>query len=226
MKFDTSIKLLKKVTQVARDVGIHDRSFIGFGTALGAVRPTRRTDIIPPYYCRGLMQHDHDMDNCFLNLTREEKEEYFKACKKVGLFNWGHPHSPAGRQARKKDGELLWFSLTYKKSRMCQWFCFDHQGWLWHTKGKRWLEKFDSRKYKFNKKYDAIMKGTPSKLYEDLTPIQFEGVEVNIPTKIGHLLDDWYPGWAVPKKGGASRKNIVCVVEDWNSKKTWKVICT
>lgn len=225
MKIKSEIKLLNAAFECARSVGIYEKSCFGFGTVLGAIRPTLRTDKVPAYYTRGLMQHDHDSDICLLNLTREEKENYFRACKDAGLFKWTHPHTPKERVSRKPDGEILWFSIVEpkEKARCCQWMCYDYGGYLWHTKGKRWLGKFDKKKYSIKSGHQAIAKGTLSKYYRELTEIDFEGMKANIPLMSGSLLDDWYGGWAVPKKSGASRKKVVCVIGDWNNQKTWRI---
>jgi len=144
MNRESGRKLLGRMIDITKEVGIYDKSFIGFGTALGGIRPSIRRDRNPAYYERGIIPWDHDMDMCFLPLPPEKKEEYFRACKEAGLFQWEKPHTPRGRQARRPDNELLWFSVVEPKRRFrsCNWFCFEHGGWLWHTKGKRWLGKF------------------------------------------------------------------------------------
>jgi len=225
LKRDSGIKLLKAIFECAKTSGVYDKMCLGFGSALGAVRPSLDTTIRPPKYRRGIIPWDKDSDLCFLGLKPEEKELYFSECKKAGLFKWGPPHTPQERISRKPDGEILWFSLVEPKqrARCCQWFCFEHQGWMWHTKGKRWLGKFNKDRYNFDDKHQAILKGTPAKYYEDFTEIDFEGFRAPIPTKAGSLLDEWYGGWGVPKKGGASRKKVVCIVKDWDKPKTWRI---
>lgn len=79
------------------------------------------------------------------------------------------------------------------------------------------------RRYNYNHSYDAIAKGTPDKYYQSLIEIDFEGFRMNIPTMSGSLLDCWYPGWSVPRKGGASKKDVVCIIKDWEDETTWRL---
>ena len=222
MKIESEIRLLEKIRQVMVDVGIYEYSHLGFGTCLGAVRPTKRSDL---RYHIGLMEHDHDADICHLaeNYPPGKIEEYFELCKKRGLFNWGG----RSRSQRKPNGEFVWFSLKEKThgSRCCQWFTYPWKGFRWHSKGKRWIdnEKFSIKKFNYNSSYDAIAKGTPEKYYQSLMEIDFEGMKMNVPATTGSLLDCWYPGWSVPRTGGASRKNIVCLIKDWGNEKTWRL---
>lgn len=223
MKIQSEIKLLKKLRECMIDVGIYEYAHLGFGTCLGAVRPTKRADL---QYHLGLMEHDHDSDCCHLaeNYPPEKIEEYFRECGKRGLFNWPNKST---RVQRKPSGEIVWFSTKDSKhgARCCQWFTYPWKGYRWHSKGKRWTvnEKFDMRKFNYDSSYEAIAKGTPEKYYQSLTEIDFEGFKMNIPTMAGSLLDCWYPGWSIPKKGGASRKNIVCLMKKWDNQKTWRV---
>ena len=221
MNIESEIKLLKKLKECLLEVGIYEYSHLGFGTCLGAVRPTKRAD---SRHYLGLMEHDHDSDMCYLaeKFPIEKREELFQTCKKKGLFKWPNPN---GRIQRKPSGEILWFSVKMHSARCCQWFTYPYKGYRWHSKGSKWTvnEKFDMRRYNYNHSYDAIAKGTPDKYYQSLIEIDFEGFRMNIPTMSGSLLDCWYPGWSVPRKGGASKKDVVCIIKDWEDETTWRL---
>lgn len=222
MKIQSEIKLLEKIRESLLEAGIYDRAFLGFGTLLGAVRPTKRTNL---EYRLGLMEHDHDADlKINPSVSPEEKEKYFQICKKKGLFNWP---SPSSRIQRKPDGEIIWFSLKEKKhgARCCNWFSFVFKGYLWHSKGKKWInnEKFDIKKFNYDVSYAAIAKGTPAKFYEKFMEISFEGMKFNVPATTGSLLDLWYPGWSIPRKGGASKKDTVLIIKNWDNQKSWRI---
>ena len=50
--------------------------------------------------------------------------------------------------------------------------------------------------------------------------MDFHGVPVNVPKLAGHVLDDWYPGWARPKKDKSSDKKLL-VIPKWGTPKGW-----
>jgi len=220
MKKDSEIKLLRGLKECLQEVGIYDRAMLGFGTCLGAVRPSKGKDF---KYRVGLIPWDKDCDLIINEVSPEKKEEYFELCKKRGLFKWkGHP---SARIQRKRDGEILWFSAKQTSSRCCNWFSWTFKDISWHSKGKMWTvqEKFDMKKFNYDHSWHAIAKGTPAKYYESLTEIAFEGMKFNIPTRAGGLMDLWYPGWAEPRKGGASKKDCVMLIKKWENPKTWRI---
>jgi hypothetical protein len=130
--------------------------------------------------------------------------------------------------APTKKVRIAWFSLRKKHDypKFCHWFMIPWNGFYWHTKGGKWVteEKFDTKKWGYNLEYDAIMKGIPQQYIEKLQEINFYGMKINIPLNAGSCLDAQYPGWYLPRKGGASAKKIICTVKDWNNEQSWKVI--
>jgi hypothetical protein len=103
---------------------------------------------------------------------------------------------------------------------------FKWNGFYWHSKGGRWVSrrKFDNREFPYVPSDDAIMKGIPQQYLDRLAEAKFHGIKVQFPAKIGTCADFWYPGWWLPKEGGASKKRVVCVVRDWKDEKTWKTV--
>lgn len=221
MNIEGEINLLRKIRECLIEAGLYDRTILGFGTLLGAIRPTKREDL---RYHLGFITWDHDADLILLYTDPEEREKYFEICKKRKLFEWPNP---SGRIQRKPNGEIIWFSLKDKKKmvRCCNWFGITYKGIQWHSKGKKWTvnEKFDFKRYNYNQDYDAICKGVPDKYFANLMEINFEGMKFNVPVMSGSLLDLWYPGWAVPRKGGASKKDTVMLIKRWDDLKTWRI---
>lgn len=217
--------LLVAMKELATEAGIYDSMFLSFGTLLGAIRPTLRDKNRTRWYARGLMQHDHDMDVGIIGATDEQKEKYYQLCVEHGLMShWDHP---GGRIERRKDNNgIMWFSVkqTGNGIRCCQWFFWPWNGFYWHSKGAKWTapNKFNPLKYKRKADAEAMALGFPMRLMSDLAEIDFEGVQFNIPSSPGGLLDRWYPGWAVPDKG-SSRKTTVLVINQWKDEKTWKM---
>jgi hypothetical protein len=218
-------KLLETLKLCAEKAGIEDRQFLAFGSLLGSVRPTlRRTPEGIPYYKRGQIPWDHDSDVGFLPIHWERKDAYFNYCREAGLFS--HWEYPAHRIRRRQDNdEIVWFSTKLNKKRCCQWFFFEHKKYMFHSKGKAWLaeKKFHHADYPRKEGVHAIALGAPLKYFDGLVPFEFEGVPMNAPAKSGSLLDFWYPGWGMPKQGGASRKDIVMLIRDWSRPETWKL---
>ena len=70
----------------------------------------------------------------------------------------------------------------------------------------------------------AVMLGAPSAHFDKLIEIDFAGLPVNVPLNSGTLLDFWYRGWYQPRKGGASGKKIVGIVNRWADPGTWKIL--
>lgn len=217
--------LLEKLVKCAEKADIADKQFIAFGSLLGAIRPSlRRLEDGTPYYQRGRIPSDHDMDVGFLPIIWERKDAYFNYCREAGLFsNWEYP---AHRQRRRQDNnELVWFSVKLHKKRCCQWFFFPHKRYMFHSKARNWIRerKFPYAKYPHKDTDQAIALGAPLRYFDKLVPFEFEGVPVNVPAKSGSLLDWWYNGWGIPAKG-ASEKKIVMVIPEWKNPQKWKIL--
>ncbi len=202
---------LHTIHECADRAEIRHALFVGFGLCLGIVRE------------RDFIGHDNDIDMCVLSerIEKEQEEAYFNYLVEKDMFY------ARMRVTRRDDTcRFTWFSLRKRSdhSKFCHWFFFPWSGYYWHTKAGLWVtnKKFDT-KYKFNQEYDALMKGVPQEYIPGLTAIDFNGLAMQVPEKTGACLDFWYPGWYLPKKGGASAKKIVATVKDWHDKRTWKV---
>lgn len=210
------LELLKQLYECGERAGIAEFMFVGFGTALGIAR---HGDFVP---------NDRDMDMCINAdlITPEQGQRYVEECKKAGLgeHRWRVP------QVRDDDNMPLWFSLGPKDPvvqngiKCCQWFFFKHGGYWWHSKGGMWIDahKFNPAKNQYTKDDVAIAKGVPEHCIQNLIPYNFKGVQVKVPENIGACLDEWYPGWMVPKEG-ASAHTYVMVVGNWKDKSTWRI---
>jgi len=225
--FEDRIRLLDKLHLCADKARIAEHQFISFGTLLGAVRPTlRRPNNEPPYYARGIMQHDKDMDIGFLadKFQPGQRETYYHYCHEEGLFSWPKPSHRIRK--RQDNNDILWFSTKLGKQRCCQWFFFKFKDYLFHSKGAAWNNerKFSFRKYPRMEDAQSVMLGAPARYFDKLIEIEFEGIRVNVPLRSGSLLDWWYRGWHTPHKGGASGKRIVGIVQRWDDQKSWKIL--
>jgi len=207
-------RLLRQIVSCATVAGIYDKMFLAFGSLLGAIRPT--LDVNLKVWRRGVMSHDHDMDVGFLDsVTKEESDRYFRECEAVGLLShWGNPASRITR--RGPDGRILWFSAKMEKdgAKCCQWFMFEHCGFLWHGKAG-----------KPNWTTDGVqsVKGIRAGYFANLVEIEFEGVKILAPEMAGSALDSWYPGWHIPA-GGCSSKKILCKIPTWNNPSQWQIL--
>jgi hypothetical protein len=127
-----------------------------------------------------------------------------------------------------KKVRFTWLSLKHQVHgvKSCNWFMFKWNGYYWHSKGGKWVSqsKFDKYLYPWCPTDEAIMKGIPQDYLGKYVPTTFNGVNVQFPARIGHCADFWYPGWWLPKSGGASKKNIICIVKKWNDRNTWKIV--
>lgn len=132
-----------------------------------------------------------------------------------------------GKMPTKKV-RIAWFSLrkNHDSVKFCHWFMFPWKGFYWHTKSGDWVtnNKFDIKKWGYSINDDAIMQGTPRDYIEQLSTINFYGMNINIPSNAGSCLDYQYLGWFLPKKTGASDKNVICIVKNWLDEKTWKIV--
>lgn len=229
-RYEQAHYLLKTLKSCAIKAGIYENMFISFGTLLGAIRPTIRYHHKPePYWARGVMSHDKDMDLGILKdrCEPQQLEKYFSYCCRERLMShWGNINDR--QQRRRDDGSLLWFSVKNAKDQIkcCNWMFFEFNGWSYHSKGKRWLSprKMQYVDIKIKRKSQALGKGIPAKFVRELIEIDFEGLKFNAPRMSGTLLDMWYPGWHEPRKGGASKKESVLVVGEWGDPDTWRIM--
>lgn len=209
------IELIGQMYECGKKAGIDHAMFLGFGTALGAVR---HGDFIPS---------DRDMDMCIIGdwINLESALEYVRICKESGLgeHRWVTPQC-------RGDGMPVWFSLGPKNPvceegiKSCNWFWFSHGGYWWHSKGGLWVSptKFSKKKTQYNSDDEAIAKGIPQDSLGKLVDFAFCGASIKLPDNIGKCLDHWYPGWPVPREG-ASAHEWVMVIGKWNDKNTWRI---
>ena len=211
---DNALSLFSSLIDCSREAGIQDAFFPGFGTLLGIIREGN------------IKSHDHDLDMCILRdkITKEQEEKYYNACEKRKLFRYRK------RIEKRTNGRYEWISLCpvpreKEGVKSCNWFFFEHKGYMWHTKGKGWVRKFDKQRYEFDDSYHSVGKGIDAGLFDTLIdcPVDFFGLSFKIPLKYGTILDEWYPNWAFPKRGGASSRQRVLVIKDWGDKNTWKI---
>lgn len=210
-----AIELINQMYECGRKAGIDHAMFLGFGTALGAVR---HGDFIP---------FDRDMDMCIIAdwISQESALEYVRICKEAGLgeHRWVTPQC-------RSDGMPVWFSLGPKSPvseegiKSCNWFWFKHGGYWWHSKGGLWVSptKFSKKKTQYTKDDEAIAKGIPLECIEKLVDFSFLGASIKLPDNIGRCLDSWYLGWPVPREGASSHQWVM-VIEKWDDKNTWRI---
>jgi len=220
MKSEQGTELFERAIKCAKKAGIYDKMFPAFGTMLGGVRPTKSKE----GFRLGFMEHDKDADIGFLPCSVEQKDAYYKYCKEDGLLAmWPHP---SHRIRRTLDGEIMWFSIKHAKAvRSCNWFFFEYNGYMWHSKFDRWthVDKFPEVSKKMKKKLQGVALGAPAHMFKEMVPFEFEGLEMHIPKNYGMLLDYWYPYWHKPHKGGSSKKNRILLIDNWENKSGWKI---
>lgn len=220
MNFDSALQILPELKKAAVESGIYPNWFLSFGTTLGRCREYLQTGGEVP-----LIPHDSDMDIGILSdrLSPQQEENYFECVDAAGLFK------ERRRVARRKDnGRLLWFSLrkTVGGCKCCNWFMFSTRGHTWHTKGDLWVNdrKFSFRQYRYNTNYDAVAKGIPTRIFSRLVEVDIRGEKYNVPLLAGSALDCWYPGWAMPKKGGTSDRHHLLLIQKWENPKPWRIV--
>jgi len=206
--YHKAIKIVGQLTECAKKAGIAHAHFIGYGTLLGKIRENKP------------IAHDSDADMCILadKVDPEQELRYYEEIQKAGLFG-------ARKKIKKRwdTNRFLWISVKERKRacKSCNWFQQRIDGYYYHSKGKDWIKKLGPRLKPPVMEGEAIMKGVRAELLEELMPIDFCGVKTNIPVRYGEILDVWYPDWATPRKGGASKEEIVLIVNKWKEPQLW-----
>lgn len=193
MKNDLLIDQFRCQIKAAKDADMYGCMFLAFGSLLGYVRN------------RGVVPHDDDMDVGFISDTLEKAQcdHYIDRLEYYGCFKVRRKHT--FNQITKKP---FWVSIKKHPERCwkcCNWFMFEHNGYIWHHKG-----------------LDSKIKGIPAKYLQLGASVTFLGQKIRIPKYSGACLDLWYPDWRTPRKGGSSCGTLMSV-KNWNDKKTWKI---
>jgi len=200
-------ELIGKMLECGEKAGIKDKMFLGFGGCLGYA------------LCGDFLPTDDDIDMCIHSddLTQEQLHAYLLECKRRGLTE------TRMRGPFTINGKYVWFSIGEKSieeehgAKACNWFWFNHGGYSWHSKGKRWIGR-----HGLNDEHPTA-KGIPIDLTRELKTVRFGGtVDVQVPRQLGRCLDWWYPGWIVRKKE-SSQINTVLVIPEEKDKKTWYI---
>lgn len=222
---ENAIELMTLLRECADIAGINEYFFVGFGTLLGIAR---EGDFIA---------NDMDMDHCVQSefINRDQEEVFLSEIAKQRTINGtvyrkglyeGRKRLPLRRRDTKR---FLWTSCGHKKIKSqngvksCIWNWFKHSGYDWHSKGRMWVSFKKFNRMLINKTEDAVAKGIPTGLLNKFMEIDFKGIKVNIPYRTGSVLDEWYPGWARPKKEKSSKRHTM-VIESWKNKNTWKMV--
>ena len=211
--------MLKEMIECAKEAGIYDHFYPAYGTLLGIVR---ENDFI---------SHDGDMDVIIDTdrITPKQARKYVDLLRSIKMykFRWKC-------QKRVDNGHYLWVSIKKFRSgpKCCNWFGFRHNGFFWHSKGKKWLvaRKFDPKKIGHDMNHHAICKGVPEDPFKKLIDLpkkvskNFYNIQCKIPAEYGKILDIWYPDWIVPRKGGTSEATVVMRIKNWKNKKSWVIM--
>ena len=202
---------LREIAKAAQDSNIWDVTYLGYGTALGAVRD------------KGFIEHDNDADVCIAadKITAEQEEDFFMRLRKKGFYNYRY------RLRRRGDtGRILWTSGKMHKNgtKTCIWFQQRYKGMYWHGKGKDWVIKIGMRmKPQLDQNYQCVLKGVPEDKMWPLKETKFYDMDWKLPLNIGGYLDILYPGWLIPHRGGASRSQYLLIVPEWRKPKNWSI---
>ena len=227
----TAVDELSKILWSAKEAHIEEHMFMGFGVMLGYLM------------CGDFIPDDDDMDVCFDadKITAEQELKYYENLHLCGVFpgfrrkrslRSAEDGFDIGLMGRRKvetgtKARFNWLSMRHRPEgiKCCNWFMFRHNGFMWHTKGGYWVKdrKFDKDAWQYSNNDKAIMKGIPEQYLDKFETIEFHKLKIRVPYYIGSCADYWYPGWWLPKSGGASKKKVVCVVGDWLDRKTWHV---
>jgi hypothetical protein len=198
--------------ECAEKASIKDKLFVNFGLLLGIVR---ENDFIG---------HDNDVDMCIHtdDITKDQLDNYIEYLREEKMFFHRE------KIARRIDNEMAtWFTLrrTPRSAKFCHWAGFNWQGFWWWSKSGKWVRqsKFNANRWGYNNETQAIALGIPSNYLEKLMWIEWNKIKIQIPEKFGHVLDWEYPGWPIPQSG-SSRKQVACIIQQWNNQRTWKII--
>lgn len=216
-----TLSILKRC---AVDAGLYENWFLSFGTLLGAVRRSPRG--LQKQLEYGIIEHDDDLDIGILSdrVTASQEAKYVELVRAAGLFGVRDRH-----QYRTDNGRHAWASMRRYEpptgTKCCHWFWFEYKGYMWHSKGRAWVEgaKFHNL-VDFDGYYEAAALGAPVQFFNKMIEIDFEGGKYNIPLWAPALCDFWYPGWMIPKPGGASAKAVVLGIKSWGDKDTWQIM--
>ena len=222
---ENALELMSLLRECAIKAKIQDYFFVGFGTLLGIVR---EGDFIAK---------DKDMDHCVQSefVTMDQEEIFLREIAKQRTINGkvypkGLYEGRCRKPLRRRDTDrFLWSSCGHKKVhgqkgvKSCIWNWFKHDGYDWHSKGRRWVNFRKFKGFSTNYTEDAIAKGTLTGYLNEFVEVKFKGITVNVPKKSGSVLDEWYPGWARPKSEKSSKKNIM-IIPSWKNKNTWKMV--
>ena len=204
---------IKTCYACADKAGIKDKLFVNFGLLLGVVR---EYDFIG---------HDDDVDMCvdMTGVPKASLDQYVRNLDAEGMF------FARKKMSKRTDNNCVtWFTLRKRQGRakFCHWCGFEWQGFWWWSKAGKWVtaRKFDLDRWGYNEATtEGIMLGIPAEYIREKIWVPFRDMKVLIPKLFGSVLDWEYPGWPVPKKGGSSKKQAVCIVQKWEDQRTWKV---
>ena len=203
---------LSIIHECAGKAGIREHLFVNFGLLLGIVRE------------QDFIAHDDDIDMCVMahKISKDQESNYVEYLKEKGMCaaRWKS-------NTRSDTGRHTWFGIRrqHDHCKFCHWFMFPWNGYFWHSKGGLWVtnRKFNKENWKYKDTDNAIMKGIPLEYLDELIDVDFRGLKIKIPKRFGSCLDFMYPGWRIPRKGGASSKTIIAIVPQWDNQRTWKI---
>lgn len=201
--------------QCARNAGIYDYCFLAFGSLLGYVRE------------RGFIGHDSDMDIGFLGdkITVKQMNQYVAELLRPSkipknlLEKYGRPKHPRGlygyrehTETNHHTGKLFWTTLRMHPQKMgykcCNWFMFEHKGYMYHHKGG-----------------ESKIKGLPTGCISEVgKEVEYLGTKVHIPKNAGACLDFWYPDWDTSRSDVSKSEGQLLKVKRWDDPNNWEMI--
>jgi len=211
--------------QCARNVGIYDQCFLAFGSLLGYVRERGFIS----------HDNDMDVGFLGDNLTVKQMKAYISELARPSVIpenvtkylnsldtsgflrDDGRPKHPRGlygyrehTETNHHTGKLFWTTLrTFPRSmgyKCCNWFMFEHKGYVYHHKGQ-----------------DSKVKGIPSRYISEIGPeVEYLGTKVHIPRNAGACLDFWYPDWNTPRSAVSKSEGQLLKVKRWDDPNKWE----